>query len=840
VDSPEEGRLTIHGHFYQPPRENPWIEEVELEESAAPYHDWNERIVTECYRPNSCSRIVDGEGRILHIVNNYGLISYNFGPSIMRWLERCYPGLYGRILAGDAAARETLGHGGAIACAYNHAILPLCNGRDLETQIIWGKEEFSYRFGRDPEAMWLPETAANMEVLEALVRHGMIFCILAPTQAAAVRPLGGGGWEDVSGGKIDTTQPYRCYVSPEGAPARRFMDIFFYDGAAAHAVSFEDLLSDARRLVARLGAAYRPERGREQLLHLATDGETFGHHKPLGNMALAYALKVAAPQTGFSVTNYGTFLAGFAPRFEVRLSTGPEGKGTSWSCPHGVARWYRDCGCTTGSRPGWNQAWRTPLREAFDRVRDRLGAFYEQEAGELLADPWEARDGYIQLILDRSPKSRERFFERYGRPGIGPSGRLQALKLLEMQRHCLLMYTSCGWFFADLAGLETVQVIQYCARALELAKELGLDVEEEFLGLLEKARSNLPRMGNGREVYARLVRPTMVGPERVVNHFAIGSIFTEDIEELREVFHYRVHVLDYEKRQRGAVVLAAGLVELTPGIIPEPRRYLFAVTFLGGYFFRTGVQETAAENAQALRKQLFDLLEEQPGNVIALIEEIFGPHLYSLRDVFKDRRKLILQALVSKELEDYDKAFDDVYKTTRDAMEEMVREGLTVPVEFRAAAERSLSRGLAEQVKRIRCRTVAANKIVESEIKAVVEQARPFRLELETSRPSSHLSRVFLQAVAGIVSEPHPDRVAEAACLFDLAAHVDLPLDLTEPQNLLYDFLNANFRRLAEEARAGEPEASRPLAEALLSLAAKMNFNVDRYERMLREGHGEA
>jgi len=826
-----QGGLVVHGHFYQPPRENPWIEEIEVEESAAPYHDWNERIVAECYRPNSSARIVDGDERILDIVNNYALLSFDFGPTILRWLAHRYPDAYARIIEGDAAARARLGHGAALAGTYNHAILPLCNERDLDTQIVWGVADFRHRFGRDPEAMWLPETAINAAVVEALIRHGMRFCVLAPTQAEMVRALEGGQWQDVSSGSIDTTRPYRCF-----GQGGRHLDVFFYDGAASHAVSFGDILSDANRLVARLGAAYAPERGHEQLLHAAVDGETFGHHKPLGDMALAYALRVAAPQAGLAVTNYAAFLEECPPRSEVRLKPGEGGEGTAWSCAHGLGRWRRDCGCTTGSRPGWNQAWRGPLRRALDLVRDSLAAFFEEEAGRLLADPWEARNDYIGVILDRGPESVERFFRRHAQPGIGPAGRLRALRLLEMQRHCLLMYTSCGWFFADLSGLETVQVLRYGARALELAAGLGLSREEAFLEGLSGARSNLPEMGDGRQVYERLVRPAMISLERVVNHFAIASIFDSQVEGLKEIFHYRVRVLDYERRQRGAIALAIGVVELTSGIIPEPRRYLFAMTFLGGYFFRTGVQETGEESAAGLKKLFFDRLGERPGDVIHLVEEVFSAGLYSLRDVFKEQKERILNALVSREIQDYYLTFDHVFETTRDAMEEIVREGLSVPEEFQMAAEKTLSRRLAEQVGRINSHALATTKIIESEVRAVVEQARLFGLTLGTAAPRAHLSRVVLEAVEGVVSEPRIEAAQEAAYLLDLAGRMGLQLDLTEPQNLLHRFLSERFARLASRARGTTGSEAGALAEALLNLASKMDFNVEGYFQMLPGG----
>jgi hypothetical protein len=351
--------------------------------------------------------------------------------------------------------------------------------------------------------------------------------------------------------------------------------------------------------------------------------------------------------------------------------------------------------------------------------------------------------------------------------------------------------------------------------------------------VLEQARSNLPEMGSGRQVWNRLVRPSMISPERVVNHFAIGTMFAGEARELEDVFHYRLRVLDYEKRQRAAIVVAVGLVELTSGVIPEPRRYLFAMTFLGGCFFRTGVQETQAESAEAVKQLLFSRLDEQPGEVINLVEKMF-PQSYSLRDVFKERKKLILHALVGKELEDYYNSFEHVFETTRDSMEEMAREGLSVPEEFQVAAGKTLSRRLAEQVRRISGRTLSAIKIGESDIRAVFEEARLFGLRLDTAEPSRQLSQTLREMLAHVVAAPAPEQVAEAAYLLELAASVELALDLTEPQNFLHNYLTESFAPLAAEARRSAE--ARALAEGLLGLAEALDFNVERYRQLLEEG----
>jgi alpha-amylase/alpha-mannosidase (GH57 family) len=451
--------LVIHGHFYQPPRENPWTGEVETEPGAAPFHDWNERIHVECYAPN---------------VDNYPLISFNFGPTLLSWLAEHHGDTYQKILAADrvsAAARG--GHGNAIAQAYGHAILPLCNERDRLTQVVWGLADFRFRFGREAEALWLPETAANDEVLSLLIEQGMRYVILAPNQAKK---------------QIDVSRPYLFrHVDGSG----RSLAVFFYNGPLARAIAFEGVLSSSHGLVERFVSAARLG----DLVNVATDGETYGHHFKFGDLGLAHALRIEAKAAGFWITNYAQYLDHHPPELTVEIDNGSEGEGSSWSCVHGVARWARDCGCHTGGEPHWNQKWRQPLRAALEFLRDDAASKFEDAAGGLLRDPWAARNDYISVILDA--RARESFLTRHA-----TADESRVLKLMEMQRGALLMFTSCGWFFSDLAGIETIQVMRYAARVIDLMDELGLDPPlKRFLEMMSEAHSNRPEKGNGAEIF---------------------------------------------------------------------------------------------------------------------------------------------------------------------------------------------------------------------------------------------------------------------------------------------------------------------------------------------------
>src|ERR1700733_7325246 len=521
--------VCIHGHFYQPPRENPWLETVEVQDSAAPYHDWNDRITAECYAPNGASRITNKQNEIIRIMNNYARMSYNFGPTLLSWLHDKAPRAYRMILDADKySAQRYSGHGSAIAQVYNHIIMPLASTRDALTQIRWGIADFEYRFRRKPEGMWLAETAANRHVLDLMAQEGIKFTILAPHQCARVRPLPANPgdpefeWSETPNATVDPTRAYLIKLD-EG----RSITVFFYDGPNSRAIAFEGLLNSGedfgKRLLSGFHSASPGDPEAAQISHVATDGESYGHHHKHGEMALSYAMHWIEKGGSAKLTNYGEFLEMFPPKWEAEVA-----EDTSWSCAHGIERWRSNCGCN-GGKAGWNQEWRAPLREALDYLRDATAPLAEQISKSFFNDLWATRDAYIQVVMDRSPAAIIKFFSDHAIRPLSENERVSALELLELERHTQLMYTSCGWFFDEISGIETIQIIAYAGRVLQLAAKLfgpaGAALEAEFLTRLARAKSNVPEMGDGAEVYRRYVTHMKIGLEQVGAHYAISSIF---------------------------------------------------------------------------------------------------------------------------------------------------------------------------------------------------------------------------------------------------------------------------------------------------------------------------
>ena len=799
--------VCIHGHFYQPPRENPWLEAVELQDSAYPYHDWNQRISVECYAANAAARILDREGRIERIVSTYERISFNFGPTLLAWLERHDPTTYTAILAADEAGRRRFsGHGSALAQAYNHIILPLASRADKVTQVRWGIADFVHRFRRQPEGMWLPETAVDVETLEVLAEAGLRFTVLAPHQAARVRKAGERDWHDVGGARIDPTTPYTVVL-----PSGRRIAVFFYDGPISRAIAFERLLERGEDLVGRLRSGFHDDRGRVELVHIATDGETYGHHHRFGEMALAYALDVLERDGSVQLTNYGEFLERFPPGHEAEIA-----ERTSWSCAHGVERWRADCGCNSGGRPGWNQAWRGPLRAAFDWLRDELAGPWAARAGGLLRDPSAARDDYITLVLDRSPAVVAAFLDRHAIRPLDPAERVTVLKLLEVQRHLMLMYTSCGWFFDDVSGIETVQVICYAARAVQLAAELfGDDLEARFLARLETAAGNRREAATARAIWESEVRPTVVDLPKVAAHVAVSSLF-DGGGGRREVFCYGVEVTEEVRLEAGRLRLAAARLRVSSRITHEASAYDCAALHLGDHNLTCGVRpDDEAAHRRLAQEAREAFAHADVPEVMRLLDRHFPPPAYSLKSLFRDEQRRILKTLLATSLGEAEAEYSRLAANHGPLMRFLSSLGVPLPRAFASAAELVLNGRLRRELERDHPDSARALELI--------SQARDFGLTMEGEDLGFALQQTLERLAAQLHERPDDLPLLQALVeTTDLVPLLPFEVRLWKVQNLYWELRAVAGERRARAAGPGDAGA-RSWLSALRKLGDALN-----------------
>ncbi|MGH9399519.1 MAG: DUF3536 domain-containing protein [Thermoanaerobaculia bacterium] len=801
--------VCIHGHFYQPPRENPWLEAIELQDSAYPYHDWNERITAECYGPNATPRILDASNRIVSIENNYARISFNFGPTLLSWMEQKAPGVYGAVLEADRRSRERFsGHGSAMAQAYNHVILPLASRRDKVTEVVWGIRDFTRRFGRPPEGMWLPETAVDVESLEVLVEHGILFTVLAPHQAARQRRIGQAEWADASAGRIDPRRPYRVTL-----PSGRAIAIFFYDGPVSRAVAFEQLLQRGELLVDRLLGAFDSAAAQDQLVHIATDGETYGHHHRFGDMALAYALHHLETKGEVRLTNYSEYLALHPPEHEAEIL-----EGTSWSCSHGVGRWREDCGCR--ARPDWNQKWRAPLREAMDGLRDALAPAFEAKARELFADPWAARDDYITAVLDRTRAGLEAFLGRQAIRELSPEERITAVRLLELQRHALLMYTSCGWFFDDVAGIESQQNLQYAGRAIDLAGQLfGRGHEGPFLERLALAQSNDPLRGDGRTVYEDFVRPARVDLDRVGAHYAVSSLF-EDYGDRTRIYCYEVEREDFAVVPSGRARLAFGRGRIASLVTGESDRISFCVLHLGDQNISGGIGRFASEGAyDSLVWSLSETFARGDlAAVLRLVDQNFASGTYSLKLLFRDEQRKILGLILEDTLVEMDAVYRNLFEEHRPLMRFLRDQAVPLPRAFRIAAEFALTTALRQ--------ALAAQAPVLARIETGLAEAKLVGVRL----PEDGLGYAFRRTIERLAGRwrDDPESLEALSALEVMATLVtSLPftVELWNTQNVFYELMQSAYPKRRGQAEKGDAAAGQWVA-TFRTLGEKLAVSV--------------
>ncbi|MBW4037463.1 MAG: DUF3536 domain-containing protein [Acidobacteria bacterium] len=831
--------VCVHGHFYQPPRENPWLETIELQESAAPYHDWNERITSECYAPNGASRIVNKQNQIIRIVNNYARMSFNFGPTLLSWLEDFAPRTYRMIQDADqASAARYSNHGSAIAQVYNHIIMPLASERDARTQIRWGIADFEHRFGRRPEGMWLAETAVSRATLDLLAQERIKFTILAPHQAARIRKLpnatplhepapnalkgtgfspsdsspGQDGasapeadlpWIDTPNATVDTTHPYIVHLD-EG----RSIAVFFYDGPASRSIAFEGILNDGEAFGRRLVSAFDPNATEPQLSHVATDGESYGHHHRHGEMALSYALHWIEENNLAQPTNYGEFLEKFPPTWEAEVVDD-----TSWSCAHGVERWRSDCGCN-GGHAGWNQRWRGPLREALDMLRDRTAPLAEAVAAPLLKDLWAARDAYIHVILDRSSDNLDRFFATHATHTLSPAERITAFELLELERHTQLMYTSCGWFFDEIAGIETVQIIAYAGRVIQLAAKLfpnhplfgdsASTLEADFLEILSRAHSNDPSMGNGAEVYRRFVNAGRLDLESVGAHYAISSMF-RSYPDSGSIFCFEVQRQSYDTMVSGRGRFAVGRACLRSRITEETEDICFAVLHLGDQNLSAAIKRFRSDDTAAwddfIANARASIRRANLPELVRYIDAFFSgandgrylppgvqnSSLYSLTSLFADEQHRILRSILNQTLSEVESSLVRIYEEHSTLLDFLAEANVPTPPALAVTASFAINASLRHALE--------ADHYDTAEIARLLRRSRTDHVTLDSDLIAFTADRrmkramVQLEAAAELQTPQSMNTLYETLAIADSLRTLPMEVNLWQAQNIWNDLL---------------------------------------------------
>jgi alpha-amylase/alpha-mannosidase (GH57 family) len=803
--------ICIHGHFYQPPRENPWLEEIEFQESAYPYHDWNEKITDECYAPNTASRILDSEDRIIEITNTYAKISFDFGPTLLSWMEKKKPDVYQAILDADKLSIENFsGHGSAIAQAYNHMIMPLANKRDKYTQAIWGIKDFEKRFNRYPEGMWLPETAVDVETLEVLVSLGIKFTVIAQRQAQRVKRTGETeSWADATEEKIDSTMPYLCIL-----PSGHSINIFFYDGPISQEISFGKLLKNGEGFAKKLLSAFSDERDHPQIVHIATDGETFGHHHRFGDMALSFCLNYIESGNHAKITNYGEYLDKHPPTHIVEIV-----ENSSWSCVHGVERWKDNCGCNSGNQPKWNQAWRKPLREAMDWLRDTLITIYNDGASCHFKDPWSVRNDYIEVILDRSTKNVKAFLNRHASRKLTMKDKVMVLKLLEMQRNTMLMYTSCGWFFDDASGIETIQIMQYASKAIQYAEELtGLPLESEYLEYLKKTPCNM--FEDAAIIYEKFVTPARSDLLRVGAHYSISSIFEDCPEEEMKTFHYTVKSKVCNRTEAGKLILSIGKADISSDITWDTKIIDFAVMHLGDHNISGGARNFKGdEDFSVMQSEIMDAFEKgSVHEVIRLMDKHFSNNIYSIWHLFKDEQRRLLHRILQLTYREAEASYRQIYDNNYAIMNIFHGLNMKIPRPFFAAAEYILNEDMKQLFKDSSLNVDSLGKLI--------NEAEKWNIKIDKTTLSYMVSLWLNTIMDKIRKQPEDLQLFEMIDkTLEIVKPLSLSLDLWKAQNNYFSLWNDVYRTMKDKAEKGDSFAG-SWVENFLKLGYYLNVKV--------------
>ncbi|MBR1616529.1 DUF3536 domain-containing protein [bacterium] len=828
-DNKNKKFLVIHGHFYQPPRENPWIDAIEIQKSASPCHDWNERVCKECYAPNGSSRIVDGTNRIIEITNNYSYMSFNFGPTLLSWMEKNDPLAYEKILQADKKSRKLFnGHGNAIAQIYNHMIMPLANQNDKITQVIWGLKDFQKRFQRNAEGIWLAETAVDAQTLEVLIDCGVKFTILSPYQAKCINKIGEHNWQDVSWGTIDPRQPYRYFV--EGTDKEKYIDLFFYDGQISKSVAFDKLLEDGNKFANRLNDGYDFTNEKPQLVNIATDGESYGHHTKFGDMALAYILRVGAKNMGFTLTNYAQYLEMFPPTFEVDIKPV-----SSWSCSHGVGRWQEDCGCSTGAQPHWNQRWRKPLRQALDYLRDELITLCSSVGTNYYKDFWQARNDYIDVILDRSQETVDKFFAQHAKKQLSNQDKIKAIKLMEIQRFTQLMYTSCGWFFADISGIETTQILKYALRAMELSAEFTKNnYEKTFLSILQKAKSNIYEIGNGKQIFNNFVKPARIGFDKIAAQCAIETSLKDEDEKIEHIYCYTIKKSNYKRCKNANSAIFFGKLEVVSDITFEKHDLSFVVLQTQDFNLHCAVKVfKSLEDFNVEKKDILKTFEEKDVEETLKMIETYYCSIYTLGDIPLDERKTILENLIISKLKKATETYKQLYNSLSAPISRLNELGMDIPEGFRVCAKYTL---LSELVDELKKSTSFSDKEQVQKILDISNLIAKYKIDINNDYFRNIISNQLYDLVFKLKKHPDLKNATELLSFFNMLEQMHIELNITKSQDTFYDMLCSDFEDFVKHLQKTYKNYDKIL-DLLFEISAKLNINTEFYQNKLQNMH---
>jgi alpha-amylase/alpha-mannosidase (GH57 family) len=782
--------ICIHGHFYQPPRENPWLEEVEFQESAKPYHDWNERITAECYAPNAVSRIMDSKGRIIGLLNNYSRISFNFGPTLLSWLEKRNPRVYESILNADKESINSFsGHGSAIAQVFNHMIMPLANRKDKETQVKWAIRDFEKRFSRFPEGMWLPETAVDNETLEVLAENNIKFTILSPHQANKIRKIGAEEWIDVANSKVDPRRAYLCKLS-----SGKTITLFFFDKRTASDIAFGNLLENGEAFAKRLIDSFKDSPDEQLIESVASDGELYGHHHPHGDMTLAYCLYYIDANELGKVTNYAEFLEKNPAKYEVLIQ-----ENTSWSCLHGIERWRSDCGCNMHKKD-WKQVWRRPLREAMDWLRDTISSNFEKEAIQYLNDPWAARNDYINVILDRSRKKTDEFLVRQAKKELNEAEKRRVVKLLEMQRHAMLMYTSCGWFFDEISGIETVQVMMYAARAMQLAHEIfGLDLENDYLRIIQNAPSNISEFQNGAKIYTIFVKPAIVDFAKISAQYTMTALFTDAKSPYPLVGEssngsFNVSLSNVERRDfYGRSRLIVSNVKVSSNITLDEQDFGCAAIWLGDHNVSSGAMPIIKqETFNSVRAEILSFFEKgQINEIIVTLNKNFGQKHYSLKDLFKDDQRFILNYILDESLRKAKELFNIIYRDNSALLRFMKEARIPSPKSLQSAAEIVFNMQI-EQL-------LSAQELDLDHLENLISYSKDFSVSFDSETLSFQATEKISREFGQLINSPKDiEKIRRISRLIKTINELPVNLNLWRSQNIAFEIGENLYREMKE------------------------------------------